>query len=81
MVGFEIMILCPSGATCLSSDNCFSELLVRKDMGVNEHERLSTFRHKLKEQCLYCCSKCHGYSRVFINEQIFSSYINNQLKL
>jgi hypothetical protein len=32
--------------------------LLKKDMDVNEHERLSniTLRHKVKEQCFYCFS-------------------------
>ena len=32
--------------------------LVKKDMDVNEHERLSNImlRHKVKEQCFYCFS-------------------------
>jgi hypothetical protein len=36
--------------------------LVRKDMDVNEHERLSNFTlgHKFKGTCYYCCSACNG---------------------
>ena len=36
--------------------NTATFLLIRKDMGANEHHRLSniTLRHKLKEQHFYC---------------------------
>ena len=49
------------------------QLVVRKDMDVNEHERLSniTCRHKLKlkkkEQHFHCCSTFLSHSSVFNN--------------
>jgi hypothetical protein len=43
-------------------------ILVRKDMDVNQHERLSNItliRHKLKQRkCLYCCYAFHSHNRV-----------------
>jgi hypothetical protein len=41
--------------------------LERKDMNVNEHERLSNYsvRHKEKEQHFYRCSTFNNHSRVF----------------
>jgi hypothetical protein len=48
------------------------QLVIRKDMDVNEHERLSNFtlRHKIKvkEQHFYCFYAYHSHSRVFNNE-------------
>jgi len=44
--------------------------LVRKDMDVNEPERLSniTLRHQVKEQHFYCCSTYHSQSKALNNE-------------
>jgi hypothetical protein len=48
--------------------------LIRKDMYINEHGRLSniTLRHKLKEQSFNCCSSFLSYNRVFNNELNYS---------
>ena len=52
--------------------NCLRHIelpVVRKDIDVNEHERLSNFALRqalvIKEQRSYCCSTCH--SKVFNN--------------
>jgi len=50
--------------------------LVRKDMDVNEQERLSNItpktQHQAKEQRCHCCSAFHSHSMVFNNE--YNSY-------
>jgi hypothetical protein len=48
--------------------------LIRKDMYINEHWRLSniTLRHTLKEQSFNCCSSFLSYNRVLSNELNYS---------
>ena len=52
--------------------------IVRRNMDVNEHERLSNFMQiKVNEQCFDCCFTSH--CRVFNNEH--SLYSNNEHSL
>ena len=53
------------------------EELVRKDVDVNEYDRLSTIKLKIqikvKEHCFYCCSTFHSNIRDFNNEYTCNS--------
>ena len=53
--------------------------LVRKNMDVNKHERLSNFtlqiQIKVKEQHFHCCSTLHGHSRVLLVYVMVSPYM------
>ena len=58
------------------------QYLIRMDMDVNEHGRLSNFtletKLTVKEHKLYCCYPSHNHRKVFNNEH--SSYTNMSVK-